>query len=220
MNDLVTRHFTGRGQGLEFEMEASWLLRRVPRNNAHVLDLGCGIGAILRRLSGCHAIGLDINVDGLVETRRVIQDVPLACAAAESLPLANESMDALMTQHVIEHLTDGAAACAEWFRVLKPGGIAVLLTPNRRFVDPSVFDDETHVHIFDGDDLASTLHRAGFIVEETRTLGLPWFRRYQGRRGAWRLRRRVTRHAEALSGLPTLRWKGQTLCCVARRPSA
>ena len=102
--------------------------------------------------------------------------------------------------------------------MLQPGGVALLLTPNRRFSDPSVYDDDSHVHIFAADDLRQVVRDAGFSIIDARSLGLPWFRDYARWPGTWRLRRFVTQRAGALSQIPGCRWRGQTLCCAARRP--
>lgn len=59
--------------------------------------------------------------------------------------------------------------------------------------------------------------RVGFCVMDLRTLGLPWLRHYRSIPSGWRLRRLVTRYAQVLSVCPLSRWRGQTLCCAARK---
>ena len=71
----------------------------------------------------------------------------------------------------------------------------LVLTPNVQFVDAAVFEDETHVHLFDKDELADMLWHAGFELMELRSLGLPWFRNYQTLPSGWRFRRLVTRRS-------------------------
>jgi SAM-dependent methyltransferase len=51
-----------------------------------------------------------------------------ACA----LPFHDNSLDYVITSHVLEHVANPVAALAEWYRVLKPGGIIYLLVPDRR----------------------------------------------------------------------------------------
>jgi SAM-dependent methyltransferase len=50
---------------------------------------------------------------------------------ASQLPFEDASFDALFAGEVIEHVPDARATLHEWWRVLKPGGIAIVTTPNR-----------------------------------------------------------------------------------------
>ncbi len=218
MSELVERHFTGRGTGVEFEMEADWVGRRLHGRDGSVVELGCGIGALLGKLASRRVIGVDHNAEGLACTRTRFASTPLVCASADRLPFTEKSLDVITAQHLIEHLSPCEAACGEWFSALKPGGLLLVLTPNQRFCDLSVFEDDTHVQLFDRRSLEGVLARVGFMIVDVRSLGLPWFRRYHGIPSGWRIRRFVTRHAEGLSRIGPWRWKGQTLCCVARRP--
>jgi ubiquinone/menaquinone biosynthesis C-methylase UbiE len=201
-------------------MEAQWVRDQLPAHCRKVLDLGCGIGALFPTIGISRVIGLDLNSDGLAHTRDRFQDIPLTCGGVEKLPFTDRAVDAITLQHVIEHLDAADRAAREWRRVLKPGGVALILTPNAAFADPSVFDDPTHVHLYSGGGLAELLRSAGFEIVDVRSIGLPWFRGYAQVRSGWRLRRFVTHNAQMLSSLPGLRWRGQTLCCTARRPGS
>ncbi len=216
---VIERHFEHRGFGPEFEMELGWIRSHLPCNTGRIIEVGCGIGALFEMLGVERVIGVDHAARGLNRTAERFPNVPLVCAAAEHLPLVNGSACALVAQHVIEHINDYREACREWFRILKPGGVLIVLTPNATFSDPRVFEDETHVHLFDADDVCHTVTSAGFRVLDVRTLGLPAFRNYQHIAGGWRWRRWVTQWATPLSSVPGMRWRGQTLCCAAVRPS-
>jgi SAM-dependent methyltransferase len=89
-----------------------------------------------------------------------------------------DTFDAIITNHVLEHVTDDVRAMSELRRVLKPGGFAILQSPvNRNFEktyeDPSVtspkdrkraFGQEDHVRIY-GRDYKNRLEQAGFTVK-------------------------------------------------------
>jgi SAM-dependent methyltransferase len=216
--ETADRHFLHRGYGVEFDMEAAWIRRHLPRSSGPLLEVGCGIGALFDLFGPTLTVGVDGSAAGLRETRKRHPSAALVCGDAAELPFADGHFDAVMLQHVIEHLQDAQAACEEWFRVLKSGGRLLLLTPNRLFSDPTAFEDDTHVRILRHDELAAMVEEAGFEVLDLRTLGLPWFCRYQRWPSGWRLRRWVTHYARSLSRISHLRWKGQTLCCAARRP--
>ncbi len=51
---------------------------------------------------------------------------------ATSLPFHDHSLDYVIASHVLEHVANPIAALAEWYRVLRPGGIIYLVVPNRR----------------------------------------------------------------------------------------
>ena len=216
---LVDRHFLHRGHGAEFEMEVDWVRSFLPVDAGRVLDVGCGSGALLGAIGKDRALGIDYCAQGLSRSSQMRGDVPVACADATRTPFADRTMQAITAQHVIEHMKGYEAALREWRRLLSPGGVLLILTPNVRFVDPSVFDDDTHVHLFDHVDLARTLSRTGFEIINLCTLGLPWFRDYQTIPLGWRFRRFVTRRAQFLAKVPCCRWRGQTLCAAARRPT-
>ena len=50
---------------------------------------------------------------------------------AAAVPFADEQFDALFAGEVIEHVANTEATLREWWRVLKPGGVAIITTPNR-----------------------------------------------------------------------------------------
>lgn len=201
-------------------MEADWVRAHVPPGSGRVVDVGCGIGSLFDAIGTPRVIGLDLCAEGLAHTRARYPSVPLLCADASRLPFAGASLDAVTAQHVVEHLPFPEQACREWHRALRPGGLLLLLTPNALFRDPTVYADETHVHVFGPEELREVLIRTGFTILDQRSIGLPWLRRHRRIPAGWRLRRFVTRRARLLSTLPRFRWKGQTLCFAARKESS
>lgn len=87
------------------------------------LDLGCGPNKIWP-----HAIG----VDNYTETALFgIQMKPDVVANVVDLKVfGSASMDWVFSSHVLEHISDYAAALKEWWRVLKPGGHLILYLPD------------------------------------------------------------------------------------------
>ena len=91
------------------------------------------------------------------------------------IPFETGSFDAVLCNHVLEHVPDDTAAMAELLRVLKPGGFAVLQVPLKEgptFEDPTITDPaerEKHFGQFDhlrwyGDDYYDRLREVGFDV--------------------------------------------------------
>ena len=93
------------------------------------------------------------------------------------LSFRDRSFDAILCSHVLEHVPDDRRAMRELFRVLKPGGWAILQTPTdpqrkTTLEDPSivrpedrerVFGHSDHVRIY-GRDYKDRLEGAGFVV--------------------------------------------------------
>ncbi len=52
---------------------------------------------------------------------------------ATELPFRDNSLDYVITSHVLEHVANPVKALAEWYRVLRPGGVIYCLVPDRRF---------------------------------------------------------------------------------------
>lgn len=214
---LVDKHFLHRGTSREFEMEVDYIREALPPGVSPLADIGCGIGALFDKVETDYRIGIDYLVEGLLETRRRHPSIPLVCADAGALPLRDASIEAIVTQHLIEHIADGHRLLRDWRRVLRPGGWLVILTPNKQFADHSVFHDDTHVHIYDSKDLANVLRTTGFVVQDVRTIGIDWFRNYHRLPSAWRFRRYVLKQWKLISTLPGMAGSGQTLCATARR---
>lgn len=108
-----------------------------------ILDLGCGPGGFLASPSVQRRSrwGLDIAMRWLVIARKALDergmaDVRLVCGCAEALPFLDHSFGAVIGGDVIEHVHDAGMTLEETYRVLAPGGCAVLATPNRYSVGP------------------------------------------------------------------------------------
>ena len=113
---------------------------------SRVVDLGCGPGTNLfdvadrcARFSGVAWFGMDLNQQEAAmgadrsawrESRRGMQRVRFLSGDIFHLPFPDESVDVILSSEVIEHLPDPLPALREMARVLKPGGYAMVTTPN------------------------------------------------------------------------------------------
>jgi SAM-dependent methyltransferase len=111
-----------------------------PGPAAAVLDLGCSTGHLLQDLRRLrpHATlwGLDLVGAGLRKAHRRVPDARLLRADACELPLADDSVDAICSANLLEHVPDDRRALHEIARVLRPGGRAVIVVP----AGPSTYD--------------------------------------------------------------------------------
>lgn len=101
----------------------------------HILDVGCGIGGSTRRLShetGCRVTGIDLSDEYIDVAERLTTLLGMqervdfhACSALE-LPFADNSFDGIWSLQMNMNVEDKLGWLKETFRVLKPGGRAVL----------------------------------------------------------------------------------------------
>lgn len=66
-----------------------------------------------------------------------------------SLPFHSNSLDYVASSHVLEHVANPVTALAEWYRVLRPGGIIYLVVPDRRATWDRARELTTVEHILD-----------------------------------------------------------------------
>lgn len=95
-----------------------------------IADIGCGPGhvtAYLRNLGG-DSIGIDISQSMIDIAREDHPDIPFFVESMTALQREDESIGAAVLMFSIIHLSAGDrdAAMAEVFRVLKPGGVALV----------------------------------------------------------------------------------------------
>ena len=163
-------YFLGREAWPDFRTELRTILGLARlTGDARVLEVGCGSGELLRSLSGGSslAVGVDLSAAGLGIARG---KALVACASAQALPFEDGSFDAVVAQHLIEHLIEPESALGEWRRVLRPGGRLVLVTPNAAYPDPAHFEDPTHVNLFTPASLREALEAGGYRVDALFTL--------------------------------------------------
>lgn len=95
-----------------------------------LLELGCGVGAQLAQIhdrrSELGLLGVELSPSHAAAARRRIGGfADVLRADAGRLPLADHSVEQVVTIWVLEHVADPAAILAEAFRVLRPDGVLV-----------------------------------------------------------------------------------------------
>jgi len=102
------------------------------KSGEKILDLGCGSGLDLYLYAqatgpGGRVYGLDISEDMIAKTRRNMerlnmQNVEFLCAAADSIPVPDRSVDLVTANGIYNLSPDKNAIMREVIRVLRPGG--------------------------------------------------------------------------------------------------
>jgi len=103
----------------------------LPPPPARVLDVGCATGYIAEILTGegYRVTGLELNSRMVEEARTRGVDV-IQHDLEEPLPLPDGSFEAVHVCEVIEHIYDTGGLLRELRRVLVPGGVLIMSTPN------------------------------------------------------------------------------------------
>ena len=103
-----------------------------PLEGMSVLDAGCGTGwfSAEAQRRGAVVVAIDMGVELLKQAAQK-SSLSLVAADALALPFADNSFDICISTEVIEHTTNPEQAVYELGRVVKPGGIIVLTTPNK-----------------------------------------------------------------------------------------
>ena len=124
---------TVRKNELENEMGQRWLHeieRFLPEGRSlDILDVGTGTGffAILLAEKGHRVEGIDLTPAMLEEARWLAKqrnlDITFREMDAQNLDYPNDSFDVVISRNLTWTLPDPESAYAEWFRVLKPGGV-------------------------------------------------------------------------------------------------
>lgn len=121
------------------------LLRLIPNRAASyevVADVGCGWGRSLKRLNDHFAprrlIAMDIDASMLDASRNEAQAANVQAefihCSSSRIQLPEASVDLLFCHQTFHHLVEQEQAIAEFFRVLKPGGVLLFAESTRRYI--------------------------------------------------------------------------------------
>jgi len=105
------------------------LIDNIVDRNSKILDVGCGHGNFMKSVYQKTEFTYGIDPDKRVLDRNQIIKNKV-CGDAYSLPFPDDFFDLVVSAFVIEHLENPTKAFKEFYRVLKPNGKVVFLTPN------------------------------------------------------------------------------------------
>ena len=145
----------------------------------HILDVGCGIGGSTRRLAqetGCRVMGIDLSDEYIDTAKRLTQLLNMqervrfhACSALE-LPFDDNFFDGVWSLQMNMNVEDKLAWLKETYRVLKPGGRAVLYEVCGNTNTPLYFpvpwaQDSSMSFLLPADLFRDAITAAGFDIE-------------------------------------------------------
>jgi len=135
-----------------------------------LLDVGCGSGQTLELMAKLGWSVEGIDSDPVAVSRAHERGFKVRQGTLDQQKFPGGCFDAVVMRHVIEHLHDPLSQLQECYRVLKPGGVLVTVTPNgkswghRRFNrDWRGLEPPRHLHIFSHSSLGAISAKAGFV---------------------------------------------------------
>lgn len=135
-----------------------------------LLDVGCGGGRFLNRMKkkGWTVEGVENDPKAAERVLKKYQ-VPVNAGDLFQASYPSNCFDAVTLSHMIEHDLDPLKLIREVFRVLKPDGIMVILTPNIESAGHRLFgrdwrglEPPRHIHLFSPSSLKICAEKGGF----------------------------------------------------------
>lgn len=114
--DLLSRHDPWRGKILDLGAGEGYFSSLVARRCHDE-----GVAELRAHLKACDLFPEEFKFDGVACDR---------CDFNAPFPYANDTFDAVCSIEVVEHLENAFHFMRETFRILRPGGVAVVTTPN------------------------------------------------------------------------------------------
>jgi SAM-dependent methyltransferase len=142
---------------------AEHLLERHFGKPGRILDFGSGRGDALRAFQqlGFEAVGADVSERAAEMSPGF--EVVVVDPASSQLPFEDASFDYVFSKSVVEHMPTPIDLAREAHRVLRPGGMAILMTPSWQHQAWGPFYiDHTHVTPFTAPSLKDLMALAGF----------------------------------------------------------
>lgn len=164
-----------------------WIFERIkPFIGERVLEAGCGIGNVTRKLlPRQRIIATDISEDYLRILRKRIPESERLTIESYDLNecdlsgFRSQNIDTVICLNVLEHIACDRAVLKSFHDVLVPGGRLLLLVPACKMLYSKIDSHLEHHRRYSRDELSEKVIEAGFELEHLRYLNLPgaigWF---------------------------------------------
>ena len=155
-NKIYNRYYLAEREIITFLNISEYYGKKISLSDEkkQFLDLGCGDQHLRKSVEdrNMNYLGLDIT------------DVNFEF---DKLPLENNSIDFIVSLAVIEHISNPDNYLSEIYRVMKPGGIVYISTPNLHYSYKAFYNDPTHVKPYNPSTLETILTMYGFNNPKT-----------------------------------------------------
>ncbi len=164
-----------------------WLFDEfAPFIGQRVLEIGCGLGNVLRLLTDRELVlGIDVSADSVASLNRVYSNIPNVSAKVASitdpavLHLKHYNFDTALSINVFEHIENDLVALQNTSALLGNVGRFVLVVPAHEWLYGTMDRSIGHYRRYAKASLADKLRQAGFRVERQKYINavgaLGWF---------------------------------------------
>jgi SAM-dependent methyltransferase len=181
-----TKQFGLAAPELNWVPSPSYILRRAALLDylksfppGRVLEVGCGVGALLYDLSrlGYHGVGVEVSFQAVTLAKAILANVTGMSVEERLSKESKETYDYLISFEVLEHIKDDAAALKDWVEYVKPGGHIFLSVPAQQKKWNITDLLAGHYRRYDKIDITALVKGSGLELTRIITYGWPasWF---------------------------------------------
>jgi len=150
LNELTIEHLHRYALALEFA------------DGKKVLDIACGegYGSNLLATKATHVSGMDIDKSTIEKAKAKYdkKNISFTVSAAEKISANDNEFDLVACFETLEHLSDHTSMLKEIKRVLKPGGLLIISTPDKKlYADQRGYKNPFHAKELYYDDFDALL---------------------------------------------------------------
>jgi len=142
-----------------------------------ILEMGCGRGEFLNEFTKLGMKGYGIDLSNFAKNYCDNAEIKVVDVSKDPVPYPDNSFDIVFSKSFIEHLYYPEEIFKEAYRILKPSGILINLTPEWNYIYKSFYDDYTHRTPFTKQSLERIHHVVGFKnvhVQSFKQLPILW----------------------------------------------
>lgn len=129
-----------------------------------VLDIACGEGYgsnLLSKIAG-HVTGVDIDADVInnAKEKYLSKNLQFLTGSVDNIPAADDQFDIVVSFETLEHTGDHEKMASEIKRVLKPEGLLIISTPDKKnYSDKTGYKNPFHMKELYPEEFSGLLHR-------------------------------------------------------------
>ena len=132
------------------------------KKESKILEMGCGRGEFLNEFTKLGMNGCGIDLSDFAKDYCNNAEIKVVDISKDPVPYLDNSFDIVFSKSFIEHFYYPEEIFKEAYRILKPSGILINLTPEWNYIYKSFYDDYTHRTPFTKKSLEDIHHVTGF----------------------------------------------------------